>query len=111
MNSREQLQLEKDFGSGFGATLSDVELAERAIQSNTDWLDVFFGTGLTNSHTLNLTSGGKNLSSFTSLGFQDQEGILKGASTLKRFNFRNNLNGKSNNGKFRYGTNLIAQLF
>ncbi|MDB9874550.1 SusC/RagA family TonB-linked outer membrane protein, partial [Flavobacteriaceae bacterium] len=106
MNSREQLQLEKDFGSGFGATLSDVELAERALQSNTDWLDVFFGTGLTNSHTLNLTSGGKNLNSFTSLGFQDQEGILKGASTLKRFNFRNNLNGKSNNGKFRYATTM-----
>ena len=106
MNSREQLQLEKDHGSGFGATLSDVELAERALQSNTDWLDVFFGTGLTKSHTLNLSSGGKNLSSFTSLGFSDQEGILKGASTLKRFNFRNNLNGKSKNEKFRYGTTI-----
>ncbi|MGB2174688.1 MAG: TonB-dependent receptor plug domain-containing protein, partial [Flavobacteriaceae bacterium] len=32
MNSREQLQLEKDFGRGFGATLSDVELEERASQ-------------------------------------------------------------------------------
>jgi TonB-linked SusC/RagA family outer membrane protein len=106
MNSREQLQLEKDHGSGFGATLSDVELAERALQSNTDWLDVFFGTGLTKSHTLNLSSGGENLNSFTSLGFHDQEGILKGASTLKRFNLRNNLNGKSENGKFRYSTNL-----
>ena len=106
MNSREQLQLEKDHGSGFGATLSDIELAERALQSNTDWLDVFFGTGLTKSHTLNLSSGGENLNSFTSLGFHDQEGILKGASTLKRFNLRNNLNGKSENGKFRYSTNL-----
>jgi hypothetical protein len=33
MNSREQLQLEKDYGSGFGATLSDVELEERASSS------------------------------------------------------------------------------
>ena len=106
MNSREQLQLEKDFGSGFGATLSDVELEERATQVNTDWLDVFFGTGLTQSHNLSLSSGGKNLNSFTSLGFQDQEGILKRASTLKRFNFRNNINGKSNSGKFRYSTSL-----
>ena len=106
MNSREQLQLEKDFGAGFGATLSDVELEERATQVNTDWLDVFFGTGLTQSHNLSLSSGGKNLNSFTSLGFQDQEGILKRASTLKRFNFRNNINGKSNSGKFRYSTNL-----
>ena len=106
MNSREQLQLEKDFGAGFGATLSDVELEERASQVNTDWLDVFFGTGLTQSHTISLSSGGKNLNSFTSLGFQDQQGILKRASTLKRFNFRNNINGKSNSGKFRYSTAL-----
>lgn len=106
MNSREQLQLEKDFGSGFGATLSDEELAIRAQQTNTDWLDVFFGTGLTQSHTLNLSSGGENLNSFTSFGYTDQEGILKKASTLKRFNFRNNVSGRSNNGKFNYGTSF-----
>ena len=82
MNSREQLLLEKSYGSGFGATLSDVELEERALQVNTDWLDVFFSTGLTQSHTLSLSSGSKNLNSFTSLGFQDTEGILTGASTL-----------------------------
>ena len=106
MNSREQLLLEKSYGSGFGATLSDVELEERALQVNTDWLDVFFSTGLTQSHTLSLSSGSKNLNSFTSLGFQDTEGILTGASTLKRFNFRNNINGKSNDGRFRYSTAL-----
>jgi len=106
MNAREQLQLEKDFGSGFGATLSDAELAIRAQQTNTDWLDVFFGTGLTQSHTLNFTSGGDKINSFTSLGFSDTEGILKRASTLKRFNFRSNINGKSENEKFKYGTSL-----
>jgi len=106
LNSREQLQLEKDFGSGFGATLSDIELEERAKQVNTDWLDVFFGTGLTQSHTLSLSSGGKNINSYTSLGFTNQEGILKRASTLKRFNLRNNTNGKSTDGKFRYGSTI-----
>nr|WP_321231831.1 TonB-dependent receptor [uncultured Psychroserpens sp.] len=106
MNSREQLQLEKDFGSGFGATLSDAELAIRAQQTNTDWLDVFFGTGLTQSHTLNLASGGENINSFTSFGYTDQEGILKKASTLKRFNFRSNISGKSSNDKFNYGTSF-----
>ncbi|WP_204347036.1 SusC/RagA family TonB-linked outer membrane protein, partial [Psychroserpens algicola] len=106
MNSREQLQLEKDFGSGFGATLSDAELEIRAQQTNTDWLDVFFGTGLTQSHTLNLASGGENINSFTSFGYTDQEGILKKASTLKRFNFRSNISGKSSNDKFNYGTSF-----
>jgi TonB-linked SusC/RagA family outer membrane protein len=106
MNSREQLQLEKDYGSGYGATLSDTELALRANQTNTDWLDVFFGTALSQSHTINFQSGGENLNSFTSFGYSNIEGILKEASTLKRFNFRNNTNGKSENGKFKYGTAL-----
>jgi len=106
MNAREQLQLEKDFGSGFGATLSDAELEARALQTNTDWLDVFFDTGLTQSHTLNLSSGGENINSFTSFGYTDQEGILKNASDLKRFNFRNNTSGKSNDGKFNYNTSF-----
>jgi TonB-linked SusC/RagA family outer membrane protein len=106
MNSREQLQLEKDFGSGFGATLSDTELAIRAQQVNTDWLDVFFGAGLTQTHTLNLTSGGENINSFTSFGYTDQEGILSEASDLKRFNFRNNTSGRSKNEKFNYATSV-----
>lgn len=106
MNAREQLQLEKDFGSGFGASLSEAEIAIRAKQTNTDWLDVFFGTGLTQTHTLNLTSGGENLNSFTSFGYTDQEGILKRASNLKRFNFRNNVSGRSNDGRFNYATSL-----
>lgn len=105
MNSREQLELERTYGAGFGATLSDAELNLRAQQVNTEWLDVFFRVGLTQSHTLSFTSGGENLNSFTSLGFTDQEGILV-QSRLKRFNFRNNLNGKSDNGKFNYGTSL-----
>ena len=106
MNAREQLQLEKDYGNGFGASLSDTELAIRAQQTNTDWLDVFFGSGLAQTHTLNLTSGGENINSFTSLGYTDMEGILKRASNLKRFNFRNNISGKSSNDKFNYNTSL-----
>jgi len=106
MNSREQLQLEKDFGSGFGATLSDAELSIRASQADTNWLDVFFNTGLTQTHTVGLTSGGENVNSFTSFGFNDTKGVLSKASTLKRFNFRNNISGRSNNQKFNYGTSL-----
>ena len=106
MNSREQLQLEKDFGSGFGASLSDRELAIRASQADTNWLDVFFNDGLTQNHTVGLTSGGENVNSFTSFGFNDTKGILARASTLKRFNFRNNISGRSNDKKLNYGTSL-----
>jgi TonB-linked SusC/RagA family outer membrane protein len=106
MGSLDQLRLEKQAGSGFGSTLSDAELAARAAQTNTDWLDVFFGTATTQSHTLSLSSGGSNVNSFTSFGYNETDGILSEASTLKRFNVRSNLNGKSNNGKFKYGTSI-----
>lgn len=73
----------------------------------TDWLKVFFRTALTQNHTLSFTRGSKNLASFTSVGYTDQEGILVNTD-LQRFNFRNNLNGKSNDGRLTYGTNFTG---
>jgi TonB-linked SusC/RagA family outer membrane protein len=103
MNSRQILALEKSRGVGRGNTLTDSQIAAYPI--NTNWNKEFFRTGVTQSHTLNISSGGKNLASFTSFGFTDQDGILLNTD-LKRFNFRNNLNGKSSNGKFKYSTSL-----
>lgn len=103
MNARQLLSLEKGYGSGFGTTLSNEEINNWGVDTN--WKDQIFRTGISQSHTLNLTSGSKTLSSFTSLGYFDQEGIVKGTG-LKRFTFRNNLNGKSTNNKFNYSTSL-----
>ncbi len=102
MNSQEQLTLERERGAGRGDGLSDAEIA---AFSTTDWADFFFDTGLTQNHTLSLSSGGENSSQFTSFGYFDQEGVLQG-SDLKRFNIRNNTTGRSDNGKFTYGTNI-----
>jgi len=105
MNSRQILGLEKTAGRGFGATLTDEEI--NAYNINTNWKDVLFRTGTSQNHTLSLTGGGKNISSFTSFGFFEQEGILIDTK-LKRFNFRNNLAGKSNNDKFSYQTSITV---
>lgn len=105
MDSKETLHFERDFGVGRGVGMSDAEINALARYANTDWTDVFFRDAITHSHTLNLTSGGEKVTSFSSIGYTDQEGILKG-STLKRLGFRNNVNGKSLNEKFSYGTNL-----
>lgn len=109
LDSQNTLQLERQLGRGRGGNggagggpLSDAEIA---AFGTTDWVDVFFDTGLTQNHTLSLSSGGENTSQFTSLGFFEQEGILQD-SDLKRFNLRTNTTGKSKNGKFNYGTNL-----
>ncbi|MDT0556882.1 SusC/RagA family TonB-linked outer membrane protein [Patiriisocius hiemis] len=102
MNSQELLTLEKERGSGLGATLTDAEIANARTF---DWADYFFDTALTQSHTISASKGGENVSTFISLGFHDQEGLLR-SSSLKRFNLRTNLSGKSSNDRFTYRLNL-----
>jgi TonB-linked SusC/RagA family outer membrane protein len=102
-NSREHLQLQKIYGVGLGNTLTDEQINSYAIDTN--WEDEFFRQGLYQNHNISLTGGGKNLTSFTSLGYMEQEGIAV-KTDLKRFNFRNNLSGKSANDKFNYSTSI-----
>lgn len=90
------------FNPGNGSPLTDAQIAEAP---NFSWTDFFFRTGITQSHTLSLSSGSSNASQFTSFGFSDTQGILQ-ESDLKRFNIRSNVTGKSSNEKFTYGTNL-----
>lgn len=100
--SKELLQIEKNFGSGRGATLTDAQI--NAFDINTDWINYFFKQSNTSSHNLSIENSSQNISSFTSLGYFEQEGILK-TTGLKRFTLRNNINGKSANNKFKYQLN------
>lgn len=102
MNAQEQLTLERTFGNGRGQNMTDAEIAAAA---NEDWVDFFFRSAITQSHTIALTSGGANTNSYTSFGFTNQEGILK-SSSLQRYNVRNNLTGRSKNDRFNYATNI-----
>ncbi|GGI55695.1 SusC/RagA family TonB-linked outer membrane protein [Winogradskyella haliclonae] len=121
VNTRQALELERTYGRargaglgngaqtggnvlfpGTGSPLTDAEIAQEA---DFDWIDFFFRTGVTENHTITLSSGSANASQFTSIGYFNQEGILNN-SNLQRFNFRNNINGSSSNGKFNYGTSI-----
>jgi len=102
MNAQQLLQLQNDFGSGFGSTLTPEEIA--AYDVNTNWEDQFFRTGISNDHNLSFTSGSKNQNSFISLGYFEQEGIVP-TTDIKRFSLRSNFGGKSDNNKFNYGVN------
>ncbi len=90
------------FNNGNTEPLTDAEIA---AAPNFSWLDFFFSTGVTQNHNLSLSSGGENSSQFTSFGFNETDGILVNSS-LKRFNLRNNVTGRSSNEKFNYATNL-----
>ena len=102
MNSQEQLSIEKLLNTGRGASLSDAEIL---AAPTFDWVDFFIRDGLTQNHTMTFSSGSAKATQFTSIGFFDQQGVLVD-SDLKRFNFRNNVTGKSEDERFNYGTNL-----
>ncbi|WP_127846679.1 SusC/RagA family TonB-linked outer membrane protein [Psychroflexus aestuariivivens] len=105
MNSRQLLTFQKNLlpGAQFGDGLSDAEIDALSTQNNTNWADILFRKGRTESHELVLQQGGENLSSYTSLQYFEQEGTTL-RSKLQRFSFRNNLEG--GNDKFSYGTNI-----
>ncbi|MFT5646836.1 MAG: TonB-linked SusC/RagA family outer membrane protein [Aureispira sp.] len=101
-NAKELLKIEQNFGAGQGATLTDAQIA--AYDVNTDWVNYFFTQSKTNSHNISVENSTKNITSFTSLSYFDQEGILE-TTGLKRFTLRNNVNGKSVDNKFKYQVN------
>jgi TonB-linked SusC/RagA family outer membrane protein len=101
-NARQLLKIEKNLGTGLGATLTDAQIAAYAI--NTDWVNYFFNPSSSVSHNISIENSGKNMSSFTSLGYFKQDGILK-TTGLSRFTLRNNITGKSINEKFKYSVN------
>ena len=84
---------------------SNLTDAQRAV--DTKWTDVFFNDAISQSHTVTFSGGAKNLSTFTSVGYSDFGGTLKGTD-LKRFNIRTNLDGKNNSGRLTYGTTFNA---
>jgi len=103
VNSRQLLTLEKAYGTGLGVSLTDAEIA--AYDVNTNWVDYFFRRGQSSNHNFSIENNGKNINSFTSVSYFKQDGTLE-TTGLQRFTLRNNLNGKSNNGKFSYYVNI-----
>ena len=101
-NSKQLLKIEKNFGAGLGSTLTDAQI--NAYTINTNWVDYFFNQGTSTNHNFSIENNGKSINSFTSASFFDQEGVLE-STGLKRFTVRNNLNGKSDNGKFKFSVN------
>ncbi|MCS4301435.1 SusC/RagA family TonB-linked outer membrane protein [Chryseobacterium sp. BIGb0232] len=98
-SSKELLAIQKGYGIGLGAKMSAEQIANYNIDTN--WRKVFFRPAVTQSHDLSIESGGKNISSYTSVGYLNQDGILR-TTGLKRFTVRNNINGKSSNDRFKY---------
>ena len=101
-NSKELLKIEQNAGTGLGASLTNNQIDTFGI--DTDWVSYFFRPSTSTTQNLSIQNSGKNVSSYTSLGYFRQEGILK-TTGLTRFTIRNNINGKSTNERFKYTFN------
>ena len=100
LNSEQLLNFQRLVGNGRGATgglnqspLTDAEIAALS-QTNTNWRDVFFRTGVTNTQEISMRGGNEKTRFFNSLGYFDQEGIAE-RSNLKRFTLRSNVETKT----------------
>ena len=115
MNTRQALMFRRDMVPGaaipFGAiptselnvkNFTDAEI-DQYSQVNTNWQNILFRTGRTESHDVTITAGSDNLSSFTSLQYFEQEGTTL-RSKLRRFSLRQNFNGGDEN--LSYGANI-----
>ena len=99
MNSEEKLRYEKDLLETFGLNYADwtgrggylyKQLLEGYLtqeeynaqvaqlrNTNTDWFDVIFRAAHSHSHNLSIRGGTEEMTYYTSLNFQEQNGILR----------------------------------
>jgi len=64
---------------------------ELLLNANTDWQNQLFETAFGQNHTVSLSGGAEDVNYRMSVGFLDQEGIMKGAET-ERVSFNLNYN-------------------
>lgn len=103
-DAKQLLTLQNRAGLGQGSLMSLAQI-DAYDGPNTNWRKELFKTGFTQSHDLQMTFGGQNVNNFTSFGYMEQSGTVP-TTDFKRFTFRNNLNGKSSNGRFVFNSNI-----
>jgi TonB-linked SusC/RagA family outer membrane protein len=74
---------------------------------NTDWLSLIFKTAPTQNHNLTFSGGNEKTTYNVSLGYVDQNGIMKGFN-YQRYNARINLTSKIND-HIKFGTNVLLK--
>lgn len=62
---------------------------------NTDWQDVIFRNGFTQSHNLSFRGGNRSTQYYFSAGYMDMDGALV-SNSMKRYNFRSSLDHRVN---------------
>jgi iron complex outermembrane receptor protein len=77
------------------------------LGANNNWQDEIFATAITQSHTFSFGGGNEKSTYHTSLGYLDQEGIVK-TTGVKKINGNLKISQKAFNDKLLLSANLIA---
>jgi len=77
------------------------------LGASTDWQDEIFATGITHSHNLSYGGGTDNFTYNTSIGYLDQEGIIK-STGMEKINGKIKVSQKAFDGKLNLVGSLIA---
>lgn len=78
----------------------------RASKTGTDWMRAITRSAPVQSYQLGASGGSKNTTYAFSLGYQDQQGILK-YTDFKRYSLRANVQTSAFDNHFRFGENVL----
>lgn len=87
------------------AGLSALEMAENlASKEDNDWQDIMYRTALVQNYNLSVKGGGKYSKYYNSVGYTNQDGVIKGAN-YQRYTLQSKVDFTK--GIFSAGTNII----
>lgn len=87
------------------AGLEPLEMATNLDQKpNNDWQDLMFGPALMQNYALSVKGGGKHSTYYNSVGYTNQDGVMKGTN-YQRYTLQSKQDFKK--GFFQAGTNVV----
>ncbi|CAD7803832.1 TonB-dependent receptor SusC [Chryseobacterium aquaeductus] len=109
-NTNEYLEIMRAYGltpSTNPATPNayDIALRGQAAGVDTDWKKVFFKPEMFQSHDVAISSGGGNVSSYSSFGYMEQGGAVP-TTDFKRFTARSNIQARSKDEKLTVNSQI-----
>lgn len=84
---------------GYDEFTSRVSRLERV---NTDWFDRITEDTFSNSHTVSLSGGGNNVRYYASLGYSNENGVIKSENN-ERYTTSMNISGSNKNFQYTFG--------
>lgn len=99
--------LQNEVAANDGQPLPWTDGQINSLGKGTDWQDEVYRTGAVHNHDISVRGGGQNIKYYTSLGYYDQEGIIRN-SGFERISFRTNFDQQISS-KVNLSTNLSIQ--